>query len=164
MYAARLIHCILMLIQGHFWNPLTLARKKSSSGTWVSSDMVLEPQGEEPSTSFAPPLTSQLFDPEDEDPFASTPVTVAETERSFPELKLIKSYLGSTMSQERLTGLSYHRHEPFNFSIYFKWWCHRWLCVKGHGGSCFRSVIFNCQVCLTNWAYLGCLLPGCHTS
>uniref|UniRef100_G3NC70 HAT C-terminal dimerisation domain-containing protein n=1 Tax=Gasterosteus aculeatus TaxID=69293 RepID=G3NC70_GASAC len=33
------------------------------------------------------------------------PVTVAQAERSFSKLKLIKSYLSSTMSQKRLTGL-----------------------------------------------------------
>jgi len=36
----------------------------------------------------------------------SLPVTVAEADRSFSKLKLIKSYLRSTMSQERLTGLA----------------------------------------------------------
>lgn len=34
------------------------------------------------------------------------PVTVASTERSFSKLKLIKTYLRSTMSQERLNGLA----------------------------------------------------------
>ena len=34
------------------------------------------------------------------------PVTVAEAEKSFPKLKLIKSYLRSTMSQERLSSLA----------------------------------------------------------
>jgi hypothetical protein len=33
-------------------------------------------------------------------------VTVASTERSFSKLKLIKSYLISTMSQEKLNGLA----------------------------------------------------------
>jgi hypothetical protein len=34
------------------------------------------------------------------------PVTVASAERTFSKLKLIKSYLRSTMSQERLSGLA----------------------------------------------------------
>ena len=34
------------------------------------------------------------------------PVTVASAERSFSKLKLIKSYLRSTMSQEKLNGLA----------------------------------------------------------
>ena len=34
------------------------------------------------------------------------PVTVASGERSFSRLKLIKTYLRSTMTQERLVGLS----------------------------------------------------------
>lgn len=38
--------------------------------------------------------------------FLTLPVTVATAERSFSKLKLIKTYLRSTMSQERLSGLS----------------------------------------------------------
>jgi hypothetical protein len=34
------------------------------------------------------------------------PVTVASAEKTFSKLKLIKSYLRSTMSQERLSGLA----------------------------------------------------------
>ena len=34
------------------------------------------------------------------------PVIIASTERSFSKLKLIKSYLRSTMSQKRLRGLT----------------------------------------------------------
>ena len=34
------------------------------------------------------------------------PVTVVSTERSFSKLKLIKTYLRTTMSQERLSGLA----------------------------------------------------------
>jgi len=34
------------------------------------------------------------------------PVTVASAERSFSKLKILKSYLRSTMSQDRLNGLA----------------------------------------------------------
>jgi hypothetical protein len=37
--------------------------------------------------------------------FCTMPVTVAEAERSFSKLKLIKSYLRSTMTQGRLSDL-----------------------------------------------------------
>lgn len=37
---------------------------------------------------------------------ATLPVTVAQAERSFSKLKLIKTYLRSTMSQERFSGLA----------------------------------------------------------
>lgn len=38
--------------------------------------------------------------------FLTIPVTVASAERSFSKLKIIKSYLRSTMSQDRLSGLA----------------------------------------------------------
>jgi len=38
--------------------------------------------------------------------FMTLPVTVATAERSFSKLKIIKTYLRSTMSQERLAGLA----------------------------------------------------------
>ena len=37
--------------------------------------------------------------------FLTLPVTVSSAERSFSKLKLIKTYLRSTMAQERLDGL-----------------------------------------------------------
>ena len=37
--------------------------------------------------------------------FLTLPVTVSLSERSFSKLKLVKNYLRSTMSQERLTSL-----------------------------------------------------------
>jgi len=36
----------------------------------------------------------------------TVPVTVASAERSFSKLKLLRNYLRSTMSQERLNGLT----------------------------------------------------------
>ena len=36
----------------------------------------------------------------------TVPVTVAREERSFSQLKLIKNFLRSSMSQERLSGLA----------------------------------------------------------
>ena len=38
--------------------------------------------------------------------YMSVPVTVATAERSFSKLKLIKNFLRSSMSQERLNGLA----------------------------------------------------------
>jgi len=38
--------------------------------------------------------------------FMTLPLTVATAERSFSKLKIIKTYLRSTMSQERLDGLA----------------------------------------------------------
>ena len=38
--------------------------------------------------------------------FLTIPVTIASTKRSFSKLKLIKNYLRSTMSQDRLPALS----------------------------------------------------------
>nr|CAI5858452.1 unnamed protein product [Callosobruchus analis] len=38
--------------------------------------------------------------------FLTMPVSVASCERSFSKLKLIKTYLRSTMGQERLSGLA----------------------------------------------------------
>lgn len=38
--------------------------------------------------------------------FITLPVTVASAERSFSKLKLIKTYIRSTMSQERLDDLA----------------------------------------------------------
>jgi hypothetical protein len=38
--------------------------------------------------------------------FATLPVSVASSERSFSKLKLIKAYTRSTMAQEKLTGLA----------------------------------------------------------
>ena len=38
--------------------------------------------------------------------FLAVPVTVASGERSFSKLKLVKTYLRSTMNQERLNGLA----------------------------------------------------------
>ena len=38
--------------------------------------------------------------------FLTLPVTVASAERSFSKLKLIKTYLRSTMTQDRLVGLA----------------------------------------------------------
>ena len=44
------------------------------------------------------------------------PVTVASAESSFSKLKLIKTYLRSTMSQERLSGIAVIsiNHQPAN--------------------------------------------------
>ena len=44
--------------------------------------------------------------------FLTLPVTVASAERSFSKLKLIKTYLRSTLAQERLDGLSLLAIEP----------------------------------------------------
>ena len=46
------------------------------------------------------------------------PITIASAERSFSKLKLIKSYLRSTMSQERLNGLAILSIENELFKIH----------------------------------------------
>lgn len=51
--------------------------------------------------------------------FLTIPVTVASAERSFSKLKLIKNYLRSTMSQERLSGLSILSIENERFPIHY---------------------------------------------
>ena len=38
--------------------------------------------------------------------FATLPVTTASSERSFSALKMLKSYLRATMTQQRMNGLS----------------------------------------------------------
>ena len=38
--------------------------------------------------------------------FLTIPITVASAERSFSKLKVIKTYLRNSMSQERLSGLA----------------------------------------------------------
>ena len=38
--------------------------------------------------------------------YMTVPVTIARAERSFSKLKLIKNFLQSSMSQERLSGLA----------------------------------------------------------
>ena len=50
--------------------------------------------------------------------YATLPVTTATSERSFSDLKYIKNYLHSTMSDNRLTGLALlyvHREIPVNY-------------------------------------------------
>ena len=57
--------------------------------------------------------------------YLTVPVTVATAERSFSKLKLIKNFIQSSMSQERLSGLSllsieHERAKTLNFRIAIK--------------------------------------------
>lgn len=87
------------------------------------------------------------------------PVTVASGERSFSALKLIKTYLRSTMSQERLSGLALisieHKvrrsldledHVLFCFIFVFlcfgHYWCPHLSCIYIYCFSCFSSLPF----------------------
>jgi hypothetical protein len=52
--------------------------------------------------------------------FATLPVTTATGERSFSSLKYIKSYLRSTMSEDRLNGLAHlyiNRDIPIDYEV-----------------------------------------------
>ncbi|KAL4578292.1 hypothetical protein LXL04_014413 [Taraxacum kok-saghyz] len=71
------------------------------------------------------------------------PVTVASAERSFSKLKLLKSYLRSTMTQERLSGLAMISIENEMVSILtmntygdfpLRWWVHVMAEPKGGWG------------------------------
>ncbi|QQP54121.1 Uncharacterized protein FKW44_006841, partial [Caligus rogercresseyi] len=73
--------------------------KESSSMTVLQLAKMLLLDNQSITSTFSDVCTALLL-------FLTIPVTVASAERSFSKLKIIKNYLRSTMTQERLSGLA----------------------------------------------------------